>query len=574
MIKIAVIGAGTGGSALLDVFHTNGNIEIVGITDKDKNAPGLNLAKEWGVFIAEDIKQFYSLKPDIVINATGKPEVSEFINESFPYSIEVVDGLGAKLLWELVSRQQKAKKDMETLYQNGLLITRAKNLKDALDEVLRSAMELTETPAGSIALLEGDEMVMTTYRGFSQDFSKRLRWKLREGGLTCHILKQMAPVELQVTENDPIFENIMRQNEGIKSILASSLLLEEGAVGILYLNDFKPREFTERHKRLLRLFSTLAAQTIEKYKLLHDLEESLTYLQDVLNDSQDMIIVTDREGRFVKFSKGGERILGYRADEVIGSKVSEFYVNKNERANILKTLHEKGAIYNYETKLLKKDGSPVDISLTISVLRNRTGCIIGTVGISKDITEEKRLREELKQKNKELEELSIRDSLTNVYNRRYAYQVLESEFNRAKRYKTPLSCLLVDADRFKKINDQYGHMFGDKALVDFASLLQKMTRSTDIVSRFGGEEFLVILPDIDMKGAADFAERLRGTISKLKIEDKEKNICAVLTISIGASSFTENTANMMELIHQADIALYEAKRLGRDRVCCYKPPLK
>ena len=406
MIKIAVIGAGNGGSALLDIFHTNGNVKIVGITDKDKNAPGLNLAKEWGIFIAEDIKQFYSHKPDIIINATGKPEVSEFIKESFPYPIEVVDGLGAKLLWELVSRHQKAKKDMETLYQNGLLITRAKNLKDSLDEILRSAMELTETPAGSIALIEGEEMVMSTQRGFSQDFSKKLRWKLHEGGLTCYILKQMAPVEVQDTGKEPIFENIIRQKEGIKSLLASPLLLDKGAVGILYLNDFKPREFTERHKHLIRLFSTLAAQTIEKYKLLHDLEESLTYLQGMLNDSQDMIITTDREGRIVKYSKGGERILGYGADEIIGSKVSEFYVNKNERPNILKTLHEKGAIYNYETKLLKKDGSPVDISLTISVLRDKTGCIIGTVGISKDITEEKRLREELKKKNKELEELT------------------------------------------------------------------------------------------------------------------------------------------------------------------------
>ena len=243
---------------------------------------------------------------------------------------------------------------METLYQNGLLITRAKNLKDALDEILRSAMELTEAPAGSIALIEGEEMVMTTQRGFSQDFSKKLRWKLHEGGLTCYILKQMAPVEVQDTGKEPIFENIIRQKEGIKSLLASPLLLDKGAVGILYLNDFKPREFTERHKHLIRLFSTLAAQTIEKYKLLHDLEESLTYLQGVLNDSQDMIITTNREGRIVKYAKGGERILGYRADEVIGSKVSEFYVNKNERSNILKTLHEKGAIYNYETKLLKK----------------------------------------------------------------------------------------------------------------------------------------------------------------------------------------------------------------------------
>ncbi|HHT9122588.1 MAG TPA: diguanylate cyclase [Candidatus Wunengus sp. YC63] len=275
MIKIAVIGAGNGGRALLDIFHTNGNVKIIGITDKDKNAPGLNLAKEWGIFVAEDIKEFYSYKPDIIINATGKPGVSEFIKESFPYPIEVIDGLGAKLLWELVSRHQKAKKDME---------------------------------------------------------------------------------------------------------------------------------------------------------------DSLTYLQGMLNDSQDMIITTDREGRLVKYSKGGERILGYRADEIIGCKVSEFYVNKDERSNILKTLHEKGAVYNYETKLLKKDGSPVDISLTISVLRDRTGSIIGTVGISKDVTEEKRLREELKKKNEELEELTenLEDK---VFERTKELEKINRELSKANEMK-------------------------------------------------------------------------------------------------------------------------------------------
>ncbi len=407
MLKIAVIGAGKGGSALLDMFHTNGNVEIVGVTDKDRNAPGLNLAKEWGIFVAEDIKELYGHKPDIVVNVTGKPEISKFIRDTFPYPIEVLEGMGSKLLWEFVSRQQKSKKDMEILYRNVVLVTGAKTLKLVLDEVLRSATELTETPAGSIVLVEGEELIMAAQRGFGEEISERIRWKPTGEGITHHILKQREPVEFHDIDKNAIFNDTAMLKEGIKSILASPLLLGGVVTGILYLDDFKPREFTERHKNLISLFSGFVAQAIQKHKLIHDLELSLAYLQGTLDDSQDMIITTDSEGRLVKFSKGGERILGYRLDEVVGKKVSEFYLDKEERSNILNTIKKKGAIHNYETTLLKKDGSPVDISLTMSELRDKAGNVIGTVGISKDVTEEKRLREELKKKNKELEELTL-----------------------------------------------------------------------------------------------------------------------------------------------------------------------
>lgn len=406
MIKVAIAGAGKGGSYLLEVFHINGEVKVVGITDKDSKAPGLNLAKEWGVFIADDVRDLFSQSPEIVINSTGEPKVSEFIKQAAPYPVEIIEGTSAKFLWDLVRRQQIAKNDMSVLYQSGIRITKARNLKEVLNEALKSAMELTETPAGSIALIDGDEMVMAAHRGLNREFFKEKRWKPRKDGLTYRILRHKEPLEFQDTEKNPIFEGTRILKEGIRSLLASPLPLDGGIVGILYLDGFKPREFTERHKNLIRIFSSCVAQAIERFKLFHDLEESLSYLQGVLDDSQDMIATTDNKGRIVKFSKGGGRILGYRADEVIGRSAADFYVDKEERAEMLEALKEEGAVYNYETKLQKKDGSHVDISLTISRLRDKAGKIIGTVGVSKDITEEKQLREKLKDKNKELEELT------------------------------------------------------------------------------------------------------------------------------------------------------------------------
>lgn len=406
MIKVAIVGAGRGGSALLDVFHTNGEVRVVGITDRDSNAHGLKLAKQWNIFIADDIKDIYTQRPEIIINATGNPEIGDLIKKESPYHVEVIEGTSARFLWELVRRQQEAKKDLSALYQNGIIITKANNLQQVMDEVLKSATRITETPAGSVALKEGDEMVMIAQRGLSPEFFKEKRWRPREEGLTSFVLSHREPVEFRDTEKEPIFKGTNILKEGIRSLLAAPLLLDSTVVGILYLNDFKPRKFTERHKDLIRLFSTFAAQAIEKFRLLHHLDDSLTYLQAVLDDSHDMIVTTDREGRIVKFSRGGERILGYTEEEVKGRKASEFYADPTERTKLLHIIREKGAVCNHETRLIRKDGSPVDISLTISRLRDKEGNVIGTVGVSKDITEEKRLRDELKAKNRELEELN------------------------------------------------------------------------------------------------------------------------------------------------------------------------
>lgn len=291
----------------------------------------------------------------------------------------------------------------------------------------------------------------------------------------------------------------------------------------------------------------------------------------------DAIISIDKKGRIIFCNPAAKKIFKYE-EEMIGFNVTILMPERYRKAHskgiekYLNTGYPKIIGKTVELIGIRKDGSEFPIELSLSVWRTGDRCYF--TGIIRDITKRKQIENKLMEANKKLEELSIRDSLTNVYNRRYVYQVLEIEFNRARRYKNPFSCLLIDVDYFKKINDQHGHPFGDKVLVNLASVLLKTTRPTDIISRFGGEEFFVILPGVDMNGAMDFAERTRYAVSKLRTEDKEKNICTVLTVSIGISAFTEHTPCVAELINQADTALYEAKRLGRNRVCCFTPTLK
>ncbi|MDO8494137.1 MAG: GGDEF domain-containing protein [Deltaproteobacteria bacterium] len=158
-------------------------------------------------------------------------------------------------------------------------------------------------------------------------------------------------------------------------------------------------------------------------------------------------------------------------------------------------------------------------------------------------------------------ELSLVDELTSVYNRRHFGQVMQIEWKRSVRFHRPLSLLMIDADHFKKYNDTYGHPKGDQVLKAIGKLLLGNLREVDTVARFGGEEFVILLPDTDKKGALSVAEKLRKLV--------EQNIAAV-TVSIGVATYPDDVKEMDDLIDHADIALYQAKDYGRNRVYLYE----
>ena len=169
-----------------------------------------------------------------------------------------------------------------------------------------------------------------------------------------------------------------------------------------------------------------------------------------------------------------------------------------------------------------------------------------------------------------MKDMAIYDSLTHVYNRRHIDQVLEEEFRNSWSSKQPLSIIMIDIDHFKAINDQYGHDEGDKALLHIASLLKQSLRKHDIVARFGGEEFLVVLPKTIMKDALVIAERIRRSIEATPLSVGHKKV--TLTVSLGIAAIPAIwPKSKEELTKCADTALYEAKGKGRNRVCIYFP---
>ena len=160
------------------------------------------------------------------------------------------------------------------------------------------------------------------------------------------------------------------------------------------------------------------------------------------------------------------------------------------------------------------------------------------------------------------EKLSRFDALTGVLSRRAVLEALDEEVERAKRHGHALTCLMLDLDRFKTINDTHGHQFGDKALHRVAQVVSGLCRTSDHLGRYGGEEFLMILPETPVDGAIRFAERVRQAVAEMSLEPHEKGI----TLSIGVSGWLDDESSSTSLIADADRALLDAKAAGRNCV--------
>ncbi len=182
----------------------------------------------------------------------------------------------------------------------------------------------------------------------------------------------------------------------------------------------------------------------------------------------------------------------------------------------------------------------------------------------------KALQDALRRSNARLKELSSTDALTQLYNRRHLMQVLTAELERSERYAADLAFVMIDIDRFKRINDSFGHQAGDDVLRDLGALIRREARLSDVPARYGGEEFCVLLPQTPLEGAREFAQRFRVSVESTPFLAQGNEIH--LTVSVGVSACSGGSGvSGDDLIRAADAALYEAKSKGRNRVVVREP---
>jgi diguanylate cyclase (GGDEF)-like protein len=167
----------------------------------------------------------------------------------------------------------------------------------------------------------------------------------------------------------------------------------------------------------------------------------------------------------------------------------------------------------------------------------------------------------------ELERLATTDGMTGIYNRRHFLKLADREWHRARRYRRPLSFLMIDIDYFKSINDNFGHEMGDQMIVHLANLARECKRETDVLARIGGEEFALLLPEADLREARALAERLREEVAENPLVASLHRIPA--TVSVGVATACATMMEISDLMKASDHALYDAKRRGRNRVICF-----
>ena len=295
--------------------------------------------------------------------------------------------------------------------------------------------------------------------------------------------------------------------------------------------------------------------------------ESEEQYRSIFEHVDDIIYTVEPDGTFSSISPSIERLLGWHPEEWIGRHFS--LIAHPDDLPYMQELFVKAqageALPVFQVRILMKTGGYLESEVVANPVHHAGMTAI--LGVVRDITERK-------QKEKEIHLLAATDSLTGIVNRREFTSILESEISRARRYGTPLSLVMYDLDHFKQVNDSYGHDVGDHVLQTVAGLVKRNIRDIDVEARWGGEEFMVLMPQSDIRAAGKAAEKLRNAIANHRfnmagsITTDFGSITAMfrsITASFGVVEFTSQD-DISSLLKRADEALYKAKGKGRNCV--------
>jgi diguanylate cyclase (GGDEF)-like protein/PAS domain S-box-containing protein len=292
----------------------------------------------------------------------------------------------------------------------------------------------------------------------------------------------------------------------------------------------------------------------------------------VMEHIPEMVFVVDSQNRILDANIVAQELLGKSPDEIIGQNPVDVF---HDWPEIVKRHNLTGDI---REEIVIPGNPPRTVDLVISTLYDRFNNVQGRVIVAHDITEHKQLEQALKDTNQSLmeqlaeneklqallQEQAIRDPLTNVYNRRFMAEFLDNEIVRAEREQSPVSIVILDMDNFRQFNDAYGHRCGDVVLQEFSKFLVDRTRRGDVVCRYGGEEFVVIMPNAILDVAHERADTWRQGFAETTVRYEDMRFSA--TFSAGVASFPEHGLTGDSLLQAADRALYRSKNNGRNRV--------
>ncbi len=465
------------------------------------------------------------------------------------------------------------------------------NLKEVIKEILRRGIDVLKVNHMSLLILEDSRLfplAFEMYQGSKKLITYKSTARLKKG-ISGTILKTKKPVIINDLKNYKD-ANPVALKKGRRSVLAYPLTYKEKIIGIFYADSDKPNFFSYDDLKKVELFALNAGTALINAKTFEDIKKKQEKINLLYRTSECLISSLDikkvlnnlmkelKESLCIKYTavfwydKKNELLVpiawkGYKSvksfsDKLKGNSITLNAINTKKYYYAPDVSEDK-----YYVKVIDKIKSEISFPLIIGE------DVIGAVTYSKDIVDGF-LEEEIDTLTaisnnlaitvhnyfsfKEVETYSITDPLTNIANRRKIEEEIEKEIERSKRYSKMFSILFIDIDNFKNYNDKYGHLMGDDMLKRITDIMKENIRNIDVIGRYGGDEFIVLLVEAGYDKAEMISKRL---IEKVREEMKNQK----LTLSIGISVYPVNGLSKLRLIHLADSACYDAKREGGDR---------
>jgi diguanylate cyclase (GGDEF)-like protein/PAS domain S-box-containing protein len=323
------------------------------------------------------------------------------------------------------------------------------------------------------------------------------------------------------------------------------------------MEDKMYTRYSENIEQLNHKIQELEKLLNAQKKIIDELTKNNLTLQDFIENGSDLIQSIGPDGRFLFVNNAWKKTLGYSDDEI--KNLTVFDIIHPDCIAHCKTIFgeimQGKEVTNIETIFISKNGTNIIVEGNINT-RFDDGRPLYTRGIFRNITDRKKLEEELTI-------AAITDRLTCIYNRFKLEDLLRQEIERARRYKNPFSLMMFDIDYFKRINDLFGHQKGDYVLKTIAHIVKNNIRTTDFFGRWGGEEFMILLPETSLDNAEILSEKIRTIVGTYHFEDIQN-----VTISCGVTEFIDGDT-IDTLIKVADDALYLAKKQGRNKVVAW-----